>query len=65
MYLCICNEIKESEFIHYVQKYPDMSFGDICQALGVGQECGGCIEYAYDAYRSELSKSETSGKIVL
>lgn len=60
MYLCVCNDIKDSAFLACIEQYPDMTFQEVCQEIGVAQECGGCIEYAYDYYRNELSKRETS-----
>ncbi len=55
MYLCICNNIKESEFNDILEKYPEMPFDEICQVLGVAQECGGCIHMAYDLHKTQQS----------
>ncbi|MBL7664832.1 MAG: (2Fe-2S)-binding protein [Bacteriovoracaceae bacterium] len=52
MYLCICKGITEEQF-ETAFEHSGGNFKDVCSRLGVGTDCGICVE---DAYKKAVTK---------
>jgi bacterioferritin-associated ferredoxin len=57
MYICICKGITEQQIQDAVTSRTSHNPKDILKALGVGSDCGTCVE---DAVRSLLEQSARS-----
>ena len=48
MYVCICNNLRESDFQEIARKHPDATAEDAYRLLGHEPDCGTCKFFAAD-----------------
>ncbi len=56
MYVCICKGITEKHLQEVITSRPSHNSKDILKALGIGSDCGTCVE---DAINSILQKASS------
>jgi bacterioferritin-associated ferredoxin len=44
MYICMCNGITDKQLDGEINKNVNASVKDICKRLGIGTDCGTCIQ---------------------
>mgnify|MGYP002624047347 CR=1 FL=1 len=55
MYVCVCKAITDKSFEEALEQ--GNSYEDVCQKLGVGYDCGICLQ---EAYQKAVSKKHQS-----
>jgi bacterioferritin-associated ferredoxin len=60
MYICICNAITEKQ-LEEAQK-TSKTFKDVCKTLGLGTDCGACIQDAYQTVQKNLKSTKQDPK---
>lgn len=60
MYLCVCNSITEKDFQKALLKHTGNA-NELCQRLGVGQDCGACFNSAIDYCHKRKKSSQAHG----
>jgi bacterioferritin-associated ferredoxin len=60
MYICICNAITEKQ-LEDAQKTAK-TFKDVCKTLGLGNDCGACIQDAYQISQKSLKTPKADPK---
>jgi bacterioferritin-associated ferredoxin len=61
MYICLCKAITDKQLQEQVEK--GVKFEDACSSLGVGSDCGICMQEAWQKCGGELSISAQKPKV--
>lgn len=56
MYVCVCNAITEEQIRRAIADGAS-NLDDLCEALGLGDQCGKCLEYVCHYFCEEASQA--------
>ena len=57
MYLCICKGITHQELDEALQSKKNASAKDVLRSLGIGSDCGCCLQDAIESLRERSGKT--------
>lgn len=60
MYICICKAITDKQLQETSKSCS--SFDEVCKRLGIGSDCGSCLQDAAIKHNPYLQKSENTQK---
>jgi bacterioferritin-associated ferredoxin len=62
MYLCICKGITHQQLDEALKSKKNASAKDVLRSLGVGSDCGCCLQEAIETLRENSGKSPQKSK---
>ncbi len=60
MYICICNGITDKQLDYEINMNTSASVKDICSRLGIGTDCGTCIQNVVQTKLEEARQNKNS-----
>ncbi len=63
MYLCICNQISDTDVKELKLKHPKLSEEKLLQIMGLGSDCGTCLFQNHDIDLDLAAKCQKSNII--